>query len=183
VRRTTTDTPEVSPSTVQEVLPLVLSSTVPEVPSSCLWDSFDSLVSAMESVSLFKVNDLKCAAEITLSNHRRPILTPVKEIRTSRASNQIQCFILNQEFDEPKTISSSKELIDFATHFFSSTEFCLGLPYDGLLNDVKTMKRGYKNNLNRWQSTSCSRRINMANGKLCSHCCLLVKALVVKSIR
>ena len=71
----------------------------------------------------------------------------MKEIRASRTSNQVQYFLLNQAFGDPETISSSEELVASATSFFSAN-FCLGLQYDGLLNDVKTISTGYKNSLN-----------------------------------
>ena len=151
-----------------------------------MWDAFSSLKAALKSVcpvSMFKVNDLKCLAKMTFSNHHQPLLTPVKEIRTKKATNQVQCFILNQPSGSPKTISSLDELIDFATTFFSA-KFCHGSPYDALFNDIRSMKTGFKNSLHRWQSTSCAVKMNTADtNTLCSHCDRLQEALVVKSIR
>lgn len=132
---------------------------------------------------MFTVNDLRCLAEMTFSNHDHPLLTSVREIRTKKATNQVQCFILNQPSGSLKTIFSLEELIHFATTFFSA-KFCSGLPYDAMLNDIQTMKRGFKNSLHRWQSTSCTVKLDATDtNNVCSHCDRLQKALVVRSIR
>jgi len=138
-------------------------------------------------VCVFKVNDVKCIAQMTLSNHHNPLLTPVREIRTKRTTNEVQCWILNQPSGSPHSISSLEELEILATNFFS-VKVCHGVPYDAEINDIKTIKAGFKNCLNRWESTSCEARkvkINAvdSSASVCSYCNRLQKALLVKAMR
>jgi len=128
------------------------------------------------------MNETRSVYKIMYSSHRIPRLTPVKEIRTTKKSNEVQCFLMSEKYDAPRTMSSMDELVHFAAQFFSSV-ICNGLPFDPHTNDVKKMVSGYKNALNRWQSTKCSSKIEVTGWSFCLRCDKLRKALAMQNIR
>jgi len=149
-----------------------------------IWDEFDVLEMKLTSIAqvfCLHTEGRKCLIQHTDSNHRSPRSLVVKEIQTTKNCNEIKCFFMNEEVCVLQPISSSEQLLNFATEFFSPFS-CFGVPFEVQFNDIKAMKKGYKNILNRWQSILCQKKID-TGWNCCLKCDQLRKALVMKAVR
>ena len=171
------------------ILIISIESTIERITSSAYipWDHFDFLGSQLQSCTgksliTSTFDEMKCVYETIPSNHPVPRLTVIKEIRMKKSSNEVQCVVLNEEIGDPKVVTSSEELTDFAIQFFSS-QFCYGLPSGFKFKNVKKISTGHRNSLNQWQSLNCSRKIEVAGWEFCLRCKKLRKALVMSDIR
>jgi len=147
------------------------------------WDEFQSLDYKLNSVFdglAFRTGyqGAKCLVQLSCSSHRLPRSLVTKELRITK-NQEIECFVLNEEVRVDRTISSSEELLNFATDFFSSTS-CFGVPFDSRFNNVKSMMKGHRNILNRWQSNLCAKKIEISGCSSCLSCNRLRKSLLVK---
>lgn len=132
-------------------------------------------------LSVYTTENDSCLVQLTSTNHSLPRSVVVKEIRTTK-SNEIRCFVMDEKVDVSQPISSSEELLNFAAGFFAPVS-CFGVPFDGLLDNVKTIYKGCKNKLNRWQSNLCQKYLEKAEWSCCLSCNKLRKSLTVKAFR
>lgn len=160
---------------------LPLKSGVDEVIFS-VWDTLLTVDLQDLSWVSFHVNELKIIAQMEFSNHLEARLTVVKEIRVKMNQNEVCSFILGKQFGTPQKIFSILQLKTFIKNFQSLTICCNILP-SVYYNNVQTMKKGYINILNCWQSVECKRQIEDSNGNICSNCLLLRISLTSKVSR
>lgn len=127
----------------------------------------------------------RCLVQVISSSHRLPRSVIVKEMRmaTDDNNNEITYFCMNEEVGNPQIVTSSNDLINSATEFFSSPT-CYGLPFNSSqFEKIKSMRTGFKNILNRWQSSCSTGKIELSQWNWCLQCDKLRKALMIKDIR
>jgi len=147
-----------------------------------IFETFSKIDLPNSSWVSFDLNEMKILAQMELSSHLEPRPTVVKEIRLYKNHSEVDSLILGKQFAVSQNMISVIQLQTIVDDFHSLA-ICRGIPPIIAHNVVDTMKNGYINVINRWQSKECKLTIEKPNENICSKCCLLSRALSEKVVR
>lgn len=147
-----------------------------------IWDTFSTVTLPDLSWVSFQLNEIKVFAQMILSSHLESKSIVFKEIRLEKNKHEVVSLILGKQFGTPQKVTS---ILHFQTIIdnFHSLVICQGISPMKTHSVVCTMKKGYINLLNRWQSVECKLKIEEPNKNICSKCYLLCRALSEKVLR